>query len=113
MKDPAQERQEMVLDVLGGRRTATEAANALGISRKSYHQWQQRALAGMRQALEEQPAGRPARQSDPEKDALAKEVLALRKEKTVLESRVKIQSCMRQVIDEMLGKNPEAKKKQG
>jgi transposase-like protein len=107
----ALERQQMILEVLSGRRTATDAAAALGMSRKTYYQWQERALDGMLKALEELPPGRPAKETDPQQEALLRQVADLRKEKTVLESRLKIQSCMRQVIDEMLGKNPETKKK--
>lgn len=109
----ARERQQMILEVLSGRRTATDAAAALGMSRKTYYQWQERALEGMAKALETLPPGRPAKETDPKREALLQEVTDLRKEKTVLEARLKIQSCMRQVIDEMLGKNPETKKKPG
>lgn len=107
----ALERQQMILEVLSRRRTATDAAAALGMSRKTYYQWQERALQAMLKALEEQAPGRPAKETDSKKEALLQEVTDLRKEKTVLEARLKIQSCMRQVIDEMLGKNPETKKK--
>jgi len=112
-RDKARERQQMILEVLSGRRTVTDAAAALGMSRKTYYQWQERALQAMLKALEEQSPGRPAKEMDPQQEALLQQVTDLRKEKTVLEARLKIQSCMRQVIDEMLGKKPETKKKQG
>lgn len=58
------------MKVRSGQMTATAAAAALGISRQQYYQWEARALKALLQALEDQPAGRPASPTDPEKDTL-------------------------------------------
>ena len=47
----AQFRAQLLLDVLAGRKTARQAAAALGVSRKTWHEWQQRGLEGMLDAL--------------------------------------------------------------
>jgi len=58
------------MKVRSGQMTATAAAQALGISRQQYYQWEARALSALLQALEDQPAGRPKGQTDPEKQSL-------------------------------------------
>ena len=51
-----------------GQLTATAAAQQLGLSRKSYYQWEKRALAALLESQEEQPPGRPLKEADPEKE---------------------------------------------
>jgi transposase len=75
--DKAKERLSMVVRVLSGQMTATKAAAALGISRKSYYEWQDRALAGMQEALTDRPAGRKAAPVDAEKEQLKEQVETL------------------------------------
>jgi DNA-binding XRE family transcriptional regulator len=43
----ARQRAEVILKVRAGRMTAAHGARLLGVSRKTYYQWEQRALAGM------------------------------------------------------------------
>jgi transposase len=57
----ARTRAETIWQVRSGAMTATQAAQHLGVSRKTYYEWEARAMAGMVQALSNQPAGRPAR----------------------------------------------------
>jgi DNA-directed RNA polymerase specialized sigma24 family protein len=66
-QDISRQRAEVILQVRSGRITATEAAHLLGISRKTYYQWEQRALSGMLAGLENRPPGRPlTAKPDPE-----------------------------------------------
>ena len=51
----ARQRAALILKVRSGQLTATAAAQALGISRQAYYQWESRALKAMLAALEEQP----------------------------------------------------------
>lgn len=75
--DPkATQRTQLLLDVLAGKITATQAAETLGISRKSWHEWQARGLEALTGAMEDRPTGRPAEPVDPEKERLQKELLA-------------------------------------
>jgi transposase-like protein len=69
--DPkAQKRAEVILQVQGRKLNATEGAAALGVSRKTYYKWENRALQGMIQALQDEEAGRPLAPVDTEKEAL-------------------------------------------
>lgn len=74
---PAQVRAALILEVRSGRLTAREAARQMGISRKSYYQWEGRALEAMVQALEPQAPGRPRTIPDPEKEQLQARVQEL------------------------------------
>ena len=76
----SRKRTEIILKVRSGEITATEGAKQLGISRKSYYQWEKRGLEGMMKSLEEHPPGRPEMEVDPEKDQLMKENQVLKQE---------------------------------
>lgn len=86
---------QAMLEVWAGRRTATEAASQLNLSRKTYYAWERRALAGMRQALERGEPGRPAQMRDREKEALVAENRRLREELEIQRQREEIRRELR------------------
>jgi hypothetical protein len=49
--------------------TASQAARALGVSRKTYYKWEQRGLAALLSGVEDQSAGRPETSEDIRKEA--------------------------------------------
>ena len=53
----ARERASIILQVRSGALTATEGAERLGVSRKTYYEWEDRALEAMALALENHQAG--------------------------------------------------------
>jgi hypothetical protein len=73
----AQSRMQVILRVLAGQMTATAGAQALGISRQTFYDWQNRALHALDQALTDQPPGRPPTPPDPEQDRLRAQVSTL------------------------------------
>lgn len=77
MNPKAQRRAELILQVRSGQITATEAAQALGISRQQYYQWERRALQALLTALVDHPTGRPKTPTDPEKETLLRRVQQL------------------------------------
>jgi transposase-like protein len=108
-EDPkAKKRLQVIMDHLAGQINATQAAGELGVSRKTFYEWLERARTGMLQALEDRPVGRPSSPDDPEKQLLREEVRALEKENILLEGRLQIQEAIRQVMEQ---KGPESKKK--
>lgn len=75
----ARQRAELILKVRSGLMTATEAAQELGVSRKTYYKWEKRALEAMLEGLSERNSGRPPPpEIDQEKEDLQKEVVQLR-----------------------------------
>jgi transposase len=70
----ARQRAEVILQVRSGKLTAKEAAKMLGVSRKTYYEWEERGLEGMMDALLNRTPGRPKTIKDAEKEALKKKV---------------------------------------
>jgi len=80
MKDPkARPRALLIMQVQAGVITATAAARQLGISRKTYYQWEARALQGLLDAVTQQPPGRPRRPDRPKQRQLEQRVDQLQK----------------------------------
>jgi len=69
-QDKARQRAMLIMQVRSGQLTATQAARTLGVSRKTYYQWEQRGLEGMIAQLQDLPPGRPPTQSDPQIQSL-------------------------------------------
>ena len=70
----------LILQVQAGTITASQAAKQLGISRKTYYQWEQRALSGMLDAVTQLPPGRPKKNTPPEQRKLEQKVWILQKQ---------------------------------
>ena len=73
----ARRRAELIVQVQSGLMTATEAAQQLGVSRKTYYQWERRALSGMVDALQGKTGGRPSKPRDPQREQLQKRLAVL------------------------------------
>ena len=70
-------RTEMIVRVRAGQMTAKAAAEALGVSRKTYYKWEKRGLSAMMMAGENETAGRPAKEASAEVKALREQVRTL------------------------------------
>jgi len=111
-EDPkALARQRVILAVLAGRLNVTQAAQELGVSRKTFYQWQERALAAMLSALRDRPGGRPPQPVDPQKEQRQETVETLEKERLILEGRLRIQEAVRQTLAELRQPQPPPPKK--
>src|SRR4030042_3494126 len=66
----ARARALVVLQVRGGTLTAKQGAKLLGVSRKTYYEWEEKSLKAMALALENRPPGGPPALMDPERQAL-------------------------------------------
>lgn len=106
-------RAEVILKVRAGQLTATAAAQRLGVSRKTYYQWERRGLAGLLGALTDRPAGRPAVAVDLEKSKLQKQVEELTTKVTVLTETADLRELIRDlpVRDRPVHPRGRAKKK--
>jgi len=93
-KDLARERAAVILEVRSGRLTATEGAERLGISRKTYYEWEDRALKAMAEALENQAPGRPSIPLDPEKEELQGKVKELEKKLYLAEKTIEVKDLL-------------------
>lgn len=59
----ARKRAELIMKVRCGLMTASQAAQQLGVSRKTYYKWEQRGLTGLLEGVSQKKAGRPEKAS--------------------------------------------------
>jgi transposase len=93
-KKLARERAAVILEVRSGKLTATEGAERLGISRKTYYEWEDRALKAMALALENQTPGRPPIPVDAEKEGLQGKVQELEKKLYLAEKTIEVRDLL-------------------
>jgi transposase len=89
-------RMEAIIRVRAGLMTAAEAAEQLGISRKTWYEWENRGLKAMAEALTDKDPGRPRRESDPQKNALINELIEAKKQIILLQEGLEINRIMNQ-----------------
>jgi len=93
-KKLARERASIILQVRSGSLTATEGAERLGVSRKTYYQWEDRALQAMALALENHSPGRPPVPLDAEKEELQRQVRDLEKRLYLAEKTIEVKDLL-------------------
>lgn len=93
-KERARNRAAVIFAVRSGQITAEEGAKQLGVSRKTYYEWERRALEAMTGALENGSPGRPATPQDAEKERLQQEIAELRNKLFVAEKTVEVRDML-------------------
>ena len=93
-EERARQRALVILKVRSGVLTAKQGALALGVSRKTYYEWEEKSLKAMALALENQPAGRPPSPVDEEKKALRQRVRELEKKLDVAEKTIEVKELL-------------------
>jgi hypothetical protein len=93
-KEQARKRAEVVFAVRSGKITAKEGARQLGVSRKTYYEWENRALLAMMAAMEDQAPGRPAQPQDEANLRLQEQVAELEKKLFVAEKTVEVRDML-------------------
>ena len=112
----ARERASIILQVRSGALTATEGAERLGISRKTYYEWEDRALQAMAQALENHAPGRPPVPPDAEKEELQSKVRDLEKRLYLAEKTIEVRDLLKaydlhEAKKKQTKKSPDGKKR--
>ena len=90
----ARERALVILRVRTGAFTAKEGAKRLGVSRKTYYEWEERALKAMALALENRPAGRPPASMDEEKETLRERIRELERKLDLAEKTIEVKELL-------------------
>jgi transposase len=112
-KKLARERAAVILEVRSGKLTATEGAERLGVSRKTYYEWEDRALKAMALALESHFPGRPPVPLDPEKEELQRKVRDLEKKLLLAEQTIEVKDLLSAFDLHEAKKNQKKKQKVG
>lgn len=94
MQSTPTEMMPVILQRLAGNLTAVQAARHLGVSRKTYYQWEARALEGMKAALEPGLAGRPRQKPDAELTRAETQNQQLQRQVESLEQRLRCRQVL-------------------
>ena len=105
----ARERALVILQVRSGVLTATEGAKLLGVSRKTYYEWEEKSLKAMALALENHSAGRPPTPIDPEKETLRERIRELEKKLDLAEKTIEVKELLG-AYEEFRGKGAQKKR---
>jgi hypothetical protein len=90
----ARKRAAVIFAVRSGQITAEEGARRLGVSRKTYYEWESRALQAMTEALENKAAGRPEKPKDEEKERMEEEIAKLQNELFIAKKTVEVRDML-------------------
>jgi transposase len=90
----ARQRALVTLQVRSGALTAKEGAKLLGVSRKTYYEWEKKSLKAMVLALENRPGGRPPTPVDEEKEALREQIRELEKKLYLAEKSIEVKEIL-------------------
>ena len=85
----------MILQVRSGAITAKQGARQLGISRKSYYQWENRGLQGLLAAVEQQEPGRRPQGPTSEVQALEQRIQELEAELKLMKDSARLRALLR------------------
>jgi transposase len=90
----ARKRAAVVFAVRSGQITSEEGARRLGVSRKTYYEWERRALQAITEALEDRASGRPSTPKDEEKQLLQDQITELQNKLFVAEKTVEVRDML-------------------
>ena len=90
----ARRRAAVIFAVQSGQITAREGARRLCVSRKTYYEWERRALQAMTEAMEDRTSGGQATPQDEEKQRLLEQITELQKELFVAKKTVEVRDML-------------------
>jgi transposase len=94
----ARQRAEIIMKVRCGLMTATQAAQLLGVSRKTYYKWEQRGLSALLEGVQDQEGGRPETPAEQtQKAVFDKELKELQQRNELLEKQLKLKDVVYQL----------------
>jgi transposase len=93
-EERARQRAAVVFAVRSGQITVEEGARRLGVSRKTYYEWESRALQAMTEAMEDKAPGRPSIPQDEEKQRLQQEIAELKEKLFVAEKTAEVRDML-------------------
>ena len=94
----ARQRAEIIMKVRCGLLTATQAAQQLKVSRKTYYKWEQRGLSALLEGVKDQEGGRPETPAEQtQKAAFDKELKDLQQKNELLEKQLKLKDIVYQM----------------
>jgi transposase len=90
----ARQRAEVIMKVRCGLLSASQAARQLGVSRKTYYKWEERGLSALLGSLEDQPAGRPPKPVDRQRQTLEKQLAQAHRDNTLMRHKMALKDVL-------------------
>lgn len=87
-------RAELIMKVRCGLLTAQQAAQRLGVSRKTYYKWEQRGLTAMLDGVADQSPGRPSQCSDDERLNLERQLAEANRQIALLNHQMALKDVL-------------------
>jgi DNA-binding XRE family transcriptional regulator len=87
-------RAELIMKVRCGLLTAHQAAEQLGVSRKTYYKWEERGLSALLSSLTDQASGRPCQPVDSEKQSLERQLEQAHRECAILQHKMALKEVL-------------------
>jgi transposase len=87
-------RAEVIMKVRCGLMTAQQAAEQLGVSRKTYYKWEERGLSALLSSLADQASGRPCQPVDFEKQALERKLAQAHRQCALLQHKMALKDVL-------------------
>jgi transposase len=90
----ARQRAEVIMKVRCGLMNASQAAEQLGVSRKTYYKWEQRGLSALLTGLEDQSPGRPCQPVDSQQQTLEKQLEQAHRDNALLKHKMELKDVL-------------------
>jgi transposase len=87
-------RAEMIMKVRCGLLTARQAAEQMGVSRKTFYKWEQRGLSALLDGVTDQHPGRPPDSSDERCQILEKQLTEAQREIELLNRKMALKDVL-------------------
>jgi transposase len=103
-------RAEMIMKVRCGLLTARQAADRLGVSRKTFYKWEQRGLSALLDSVTDQTPGRPAQPPEDHRRWLEKQLIDANRQIDLLNHKMALKDVLMELALPQTGSD-RAKKK--
>lgn len=87
-------RAEMIMRVRCGLLTARQAADRLGVSRKTFYKWEERGLSALLDSVTDQPPGRPAQPLADQRHGLEKQLREANRQIELLNRKIVLKDVL-------------------
>lgn len=87
-------RAELIMKVRCGLLTARQAADRLGVSRKTFYKWEARGLSALLDSVTDQPPGRPAQPLDDQRHGLEKQLREANRQIELLNHKIALKDVL-------------------